>query len=445
MKKQFLSAVAAVALAACAASGADAQNLSRSEIRNAVGELADRMQASYVFPDIARQYADHLRSRRDAGAFDAYADPDVLADALQREMNGLHSDAHLRVMVNEAEPGDTAPRRGPPPADQAFGDDRWLADGVAYLRISGFPGDAAAVERMGALLDRYASARTLILDVRRCPGGSLEAMDVLFSRLYSEPTRLLNMDTRTGANPELEREFSTVPDVLRPEAAPEGITRFVHWAVPTSPVNDLADARVFVLTDNTASACEHLSLALKNSGRATLVGGVTRGAGHFGGEQEFGDGRFQVWLPVGRTYAAETNQDWETVGVAPDRAVAPADALDVVLAELGVEQSAASAEVSRPPAPMMRRVEAAPGRPSYGIAMTPPRGGESELQIIDVIDGRVAAGAGVRAGDRIVSVNGVAVSQLQPGQFETAMRASPLTLGIRRGEEELSFTLTLGG
>jgi C-terminal processing protease CtpA/Prc len=77
--------------------------------------------------------------------------------------------------------------------------------------------------------------------------------------------------------------------------------------------------------------------------------------------------------------------------------------------------------------------------------MAPPRGGEQALDIFDVVADRPAAAAGLRAGDRIVSVNGTAVSQLAPGQFETAMRASPLTLGIRRGEEELSFTLTLGG
>jgi C-terminal processing protease CtpA/Prc len=255
------------------------------------------------------------------------------------------------------------------------------------------------------------------------------------------------MDTRTSANPELERDFAGAPGVLRPEPAPAGITRFVHWAVPTTPVSDLADARVFVLTDFTASACEHLALALQSSGRGTLVGATTRGAGHFGGEQDFGDGRFQVWLPVGRTYVAATDWDWEGVGVAPDRAVAPADALNVVMAELGVAQSAASAEVSQPAMPM--RVARAPGgpqgRPSYGIAMAPPRGGEQALDIFDVVADRPAAAAGLRAGDRIVSVNGTAVSQLAPGQFETAMRASPLTLGIRRGEEELSFTLTLGG
>lgn len=437
--------VAALALGACAAASTDGLTVEQREIRDTVSQLADRMQAAYVFPDVARQYAEHLRTRRDAGAFDNLFDPHALAEALQNEMNGVHRDAHLRVTVNTADPGDAAPRWGPPPADQAFRDARWLAQGVAYLRIAGLPGDDAAVERMAILLDQYANARILILDARACPGGSLEAMDVLFSRLYAQPTRLLNMDIRSGANPELEVEFATTPDVLRHEQAPQGITRFVHWASPTTPASDLADARVYVLTDYTASACEHLALALKHTGRATLVGATTRGAGHFGGEQDFGGGRFQVWLPVGRTYVAETGQDWEGVGVAPHREVAPADALTVVLADLGVAQSAASAEVAQSaPRLAVRRIEPPPGRPSYGIAISPPRTGDDSIPILEIIPNRPASAAGLQAGDRIIRVNNTPVERLEPGQFESAMRASPLTLTIERDAEELTFTLRLG-
>jgi C-terminal processing protease CtpA/Prc len=427
------------------AAAAEAQQLDRAEIRAAARDLAANMEESYVFPDIARNYAERLRERAESGNYDALTDPAQLAAALQSDLRAVHADAHLRVGVNDRAPlpeGQTVRMMS---GEEAIVQERWLGDGVAYVRFNVLPSDEASQQRMAAILDQFADARALILDVRGCRGGSLEVMDILFSRLYAEPTRLLNMDTRTGANPEMEAEFAAVPDLLRREDAPAGITRFVHWAVPTSPVHSLSDARVYVLTDRTASACEHLSLALKNTGRATLVGGTTRGAGHYGGEQTFGDDRFFVWLPIGRTYVAETNQDWEGVGVAPDRAVAPADALNVVLAELGVAQSTASAEVDQAPAPMMRRVEAAPGQRRYGIALTPPQGGEQSLPIVEVVAGNVAAEAGVRAGDRILSLNGTPVSQIPPGEFINYMRSPQLVMVVDRAGQQLTFEMSLTG
>lgn len=432
--------VAALALAGAAIDDAHAEPLTRAEIRAAVDELAGAMARGYVFPDIAEQYAAHLRAQANAGAFDADTDPEALAAALTRDMNGVHPDAHLHVIVTEPQADEPAPMRGPPPASTAFNDERWLSDGVAYVRIAGFPANAAAAQRMTEILDRFESARTLILDARRCPGGGLEAMDVLFSRLYAQPTPLLNMDTRSGADEELNGDPDESSPTLRPEPAPPGLTRLVHWAAPTDPVSPLANARVFVLTDRTASACEHMALALQASGRATLVGATTRGAGHYGGEASFGGGRFAVWLPIGRTYVAATNRDWEGVGVTPDQAVAPDDALNVVLAQLGVARSAASDEVSAPRgAPRI----AASGQPRYGIALAPPRGGEQALEVLDVAADGPAAQAGLRAGDRILSLNGTPVSQIAPQDFGGYMRAPQLTVQVERDGQPLIFAMAL--
>jgi hypothetical protein len=338
------AAAAALALALSANGGAGAQILAhnaigvidRAGVRAAVEQLAERMEASYVFPEVASQYATFLRARSAQGAYDQITDPALLAQTLGADLNGVHRDAHLRVtMASPAPSGEAAPRRELPTGNEAFGDERWLADGVAYIRFTVLPEDEASQARMGQILDRFADARVLVLDLRRCFGGSTEVMDVLFSRIYGQPTELVTMDTRTGANAELESEFTGQATMHRADA-PQGITRYVHWAQPTTPVNSLSDARIYVLTGRTASACEHLSLALKATGRATLVGGTTVGAGHFGGEQSFGDDRFQVWLPVGRTYVGATNQGWEGVGVTPDRAVSPDDALNVVLQDVGV-------------------------------------------------------------------------------------------------------------
>lgn len=405
--------------------------IDRAQVRAAVTQLADKMEQSYVFPEVASQYATFLRRQAAEGAYDNVNDAAQLAQTLGADLNGVHRDAHLRVTLASPPPTGDAPRVQPPRGEDAFGDDRWLADGVAYIRFTVLPEDQASQQRMAHILDRYADANVVVLDLRRCFGGSTEVMDVLFSRIYGQPTELVTMDTRTGANAELEAEF-TGQATMHPASAPRGITRFVHWAQPTTPVNSLADARVYVLTGRTASACEHMTLALKATHRATIVGGTTAGAGHYGGDQVFGDGRFQVFLPVGRTYVAATGQEWEGTGIAPDRTVPVEDALNVVLAEVGVAPTAAASQPDR--------VEIMPG-PRYGIMLQPPRGGESALPVGGVEAGSIAATAGVRTGDRILSMNGTLVAQMQPDTFGAYMRASPLALVIDRGGQRVTIEL----
>ncbi|MEZ6022961.1 MAG: S41 family peptidase [Hyphomonadaceae bacterium] len=423
--------------------GAIAQSTTfdRAHIHAAVSELADLMEQSYVFPDIARQYADTLRQRMDTGAYDDLSEPAALAAALQTDLRAVHQDAHLRVGLSEGQqPAGHVRMMG---GEQAFTNDRWLAEGVAYFQINVLPEGEETRAAMAALLDRYESANALIIDLRGCRGGTLDAMDVLFSRLYARPTALVTMDTRTGANPELEESFAGASWLRQSRDAPAGVTRWVHWAEPTRPVSDLADARVFLLTDFTASACEHLALSLHRTGRATLVGQTTRGAGHYGGERTFADGRLQVWLPVGRTYDPDTGQGWEGVGIAPDRTVPAEDALRDVLRELNAPVAAADAVPA--PGPARRVVQNAPPNRRYGIGLLPPSGGEQSLEILQVDPGFVAANAGVRVGDRIVSLNGTPVSQIAPAELVTYMRGSPLTLVVERGGERLTFEMSLGG
>jgi C-terminal processing protease CtpA/Prc len=427
------------------ASAQIAEAMDRTSIRAAVGELADLMERNYVFPDAARQYASHLRARAAAGVYDGLTEPTQLAQTLQTELRGVHEDAHLRVTVSDgAEPqhgaGPRIVRRGPPSGGPAaISDAMWLADGVGYFRINGLPSTDESVAQMTAALDQLEDARTLIIDLRRCPGGALREMDVLFSRLYAESTRVMIMDTRSDAASPLDRANAAH---LRRASAPAGITRSEHWAVPTSPVNSLSDARVFVLTGRTGSACEHLSQALRETGRATLVGTPTGGAGHYGGERSFGNGRFQIFLPVGNSYAPGA-QSWESVGVQPHRDVAIDEALNEVLREINVPVSAAAAVPALQPMPR-RVVEAAPSSTRrYGIMMLPPQVGEAYVLVEDTAENSIARAAGVRASDRIVAINGTAVAQMSAEQFGAAMRTSPMTLTLERGSERVELRMSL--
>ena len=410
-----------------------------SNYRDAATELADLLQKYYLFPDVGAQYAGYLQSRAGDGDYDSTASDADFAASLTDGLQGVHEDAHLRVSVagNAASPR-RAPGRSP---RNILQNATWLSDGVAYVAVTGLPESEAAQNEMRRFLDEYEGANSLVLDLRFCPGGTLAVMDVLFSRLYAEQTHLLTMDMRDGAGGGLAMSFMNRPS-LEQQEAPPGILRWHHMARPAGDDDPWADTRVFVLTDLTASACEHLTLALKRTGRATIVGNRTRGAGHFGDIQRFGDGQFQVFVPVGRTYDPQTNRGWEGGGVAPHVDVMPEKALEHVIGELGL----AVADVTLPPAPAMpqrvRRDSASGGR-GYGIGMLPLRTGETYLRVAQVVEGGVAQQAGVQAGDRIVGVNGKAVSELEPGELRGIMRQSPLALEIERGDEHLELEMSL--
>lgn len=425
---QALAAAAAALIVAIGPQGlstASAQveaAMDRASIRAAVGELADLMERNYVFPQAARDYAEHLRARAAAGAYDGLTEQ-ALAQTLEADLRDTHQDAHLRISLAEPESAGPPRVRGGPRGD-AISDVTWLADGVGYFRINGLPSTNESVAQMTRALDQLANAQTLILDLRRCPGGALREMDVLFSRLYAAPTRVMIMDTRNDAaapNPE------DISPNLRRVSAPAGVTRDEHWAQPTSPASPLSNARVFVLTGDTGSACEHLAQALRETGRATLIGTRTGGAGHYGGERRFG-GRFSVFLPVGNSYAPGA-QSWETVGVQPHRNVPMEEALNEALREIGAPASAAT----HVPAIESNRIVVAGAPPTrrYGIMMEVTDGRPSSFIRVEGVEG-IAAAAGLREGDRIVAVNGRPVSEMRPETLTPAMRGSPLTLDIER-------------
>ncbi len=313
------------------------------DTRRAAAELATLLEDTYLFPDIGKRYATHLRARAAEGAYDEVAKAEDLAARLETELNELHEDAHLRIRTNGSDAkssGQPGRRRlrGIPPGPAISGA-RWFDEDIAYVAINLLPGDQASQQAMAAFLDEYRAARALILDLRACPGGTLPVMDVLFSRIFSERTHLVTMDTRVESERRNGAVFTDSAALTR-ESAPDGIVRRYHWAVPASPSSPLADKPVYVLTGSTGSACEHLALALKASDRATLIGTPTMGAGHYGGIQDFGDGRFNAFVPVGRTFDPQTGDDWEGSGVAPHVETPAEDALDHALARLGVEREA---------------------------------------------------------------------------------------------------------
>jgi len=302
-----------------------------------VAALATRIDDYYVDPATTRIYRAALDKALAEGAFDGLAG-DALAAKLKSVLQAAHPDLHLSIYAPGSGMFGKEDENGQPdlPANalEAAG---WVAPGIAYVRPFAFFDRESDVERLGKFMDEHADAKALIIDLRHHHGGELREMDVIFADLFGAPTDLLTMTTRPAAWERFEKKAPT--ERLSVIARDATMVREMHRAVPRTGGARMADVPVYVLTSRgTASAGEHLALAMKVSGRAVLVGDTTRGAGHYGDAVELADG-YSMFIPYGDTVDPKTGNGWEGGGVTPDVAVPAKDALDYVLEKLGAPKA----------------------------------------------------------------------------------------------------------
>lgn len=343
----FMPASGAIAAQATpAVTNAQQNPFVRATAEEAVRTLADRLESDFLDPEAGKAYAARLRERLSAGAYASFPNAKAFAETVTADLQAVHKDGHLKVHVVPPQ------ARGGPEQEQrrGFGNNGstvtakgWLAPGVAYIDFDMFSGNEATLAELAGFLKESAGAKVLIIDARRHRGGGLAEMNLIFPALYDKAATLLAMDTRKAV---ADRMGSPVgeDDNVRTVAGPDTVLRQEHYVVPAEG-RALKSAKVYLLTSKrTASAAEHLALALKRTGRATLVGERTNGAGNFGGmvplDKNF---TFAAFIPVGRTFDPDTNQGWEGTGVAPDVQVSSTDALKKALEHAGVAVDADAA------------------------------------------------------------------------------------------------------
>lgn len=339
------------------------------EARATAAAFARMIEDNYVDPSLAARYAAAVRAAAARGDYDRVGTASALAERLTRDAQAVAPEGHLRVRLAGTEPGPQMRRvmRRPPGAEDAplqamepgpgrpIEVARWLAPGIAYIRFTLFPSEQATIDAAVKFLRDHADAETIIFDIRTHRGGGAAEMDAIFPFLFGQETALIRGETREEAA--LRLGMIALPAHRRVEGRP-GIITQEHFTRPHPSEHRLFDARVFVLTSGfTGSAAEHFALALKGTGRGTLIGARTGGAGNFGlgGAQPLGE-RFTAFVPIGRSYDPRTGRGWEGTGVDPDIAVPAERALVEALVRAGVAPAEAerlSASV-HPPGSMER-------------------------------------------------------------------------------------------
>lgn len=282
-------------------------------------KIAEALENMYVIPETGKTLAAKVRADFASGKYDAIATAPALAEAITKELASAN-DRHLYVRhAAGAKPG-------PPPAPKNHGYRavQRLEPNIGYIDLGMFVGGAEAQALTDAAMAFLRGTDAVIVDVRRCPGGSAQQVAYLASYFFggSEPVALANRYHRPSG-----QSMQSTTGEVNGERMPD-----VPLYILTSP--------------NTGSACESFAFSLQQHGRAKVVGATTGGAGYNNAMVPLGHG-LTFSVSVGSVSHPKTGKSWQGTGVVPDIA-SPADgALDAARAAIGGPVPDLAAEVKK--------------------------------------------------------------------------------------------------
>lgn len=281
--------------------------------RVVIQQIADLLEEKYVFPDVGKQVADHLRQRLADGGIVPTLSPPELAEVLTETFSSLTHDSHLRLDHDPARAsgGDDIEElmrrhfEGARRNNFGFIKAERLAGNIGYLLIREFPPTEVAMTIAIGAMAFVANTQALIFDIRGHKGGSPEMIQLLISYLVNEePRPLTGIYSRATDQIETYQTLTEIPGKRMPE-------------VP-----------VYILVDQqTHSAAEAFAYDLQALKRATIIGTRTRGGAHLVDFIPL-KGMFVFMLPIARAINPITNGNWQGTGVIPDVETTPDRALE---------------------------------------------------------------------------------------------------------------------
>ncbi len=230
-------------------------------------------------------------------------------------MAGRAPDRHLRLLWQDE------PRPLTAPADEGAGRAAFLAlmraenhgihrtdqlDGdIGYLDVRWIADAGEGAHAIGAAMELVARSRALLLDLRKCRGGSPAGAAMWCSYFFPDD------------EVHLKDIYERSTDSTRQ-----------YWTLPYLPAPRYLDRPVYVLTSATTfSGGEDVAYTLQAHGRAEVIGETTGGGAHPTARHAVTE-HITVTVPTARTVNAVTGTNWEGVGVQPDRAVPAEKALE---------------------------------------------------------------------------------------------------------------------
>jgi len=290
----------------------------QGDYAKSLNRMADAIAQQYPIEEMAIEIADALRGGLASGAVETTSEGAFLETVNKILWETAH-DKHLSVRTQKAiqkrmsrAGGNRVPtmRRvsreagsGPLGTTKITGE--MLNDTVGLVSIS------SAIYRnpdlFAGALEQVKDADSIVIDLRGVPGGTVPGVRYFLSQFYAERTHLYSNVSRERDEP---REV---------------------WTENTPLSATFTNKNLYILTSKrTASGAEAISFGLKNTGRATLIGEKTAGAGNGGAFMPVGNG-LMLFLPTMQTISATTGKPWEGTGVVPHHEATADDALEKAL------------------------------------------------------------------------------------------------------------------
>lgn len=291
--------------------------LTREQRAAAIDAIADQFSRFYVFPEKRAEIIKSLRDAESAGRYDVDSGT-VFAEKVTEDLLRVSHDAHLNLNFSpdwyatatapaQAEPSDEASyeRMSATQSNHGLVEMKLMLGNVRYLRITGF---YWIRDLTGAVYDdamRFLhDGDAIILDLRGNGGGSHDATRYLVSHFLDEDVLLYTF-------------FS--------QKAPTRDSRTLGYL----PAGRILGKPAYVLIDGrTRSAGEDVAYQFQQYRLGQLVGAKTVGAANNNDLVPIAPA-FRLSISVGRPLHPVSKTNWEGVGIAPDLACPPEQALDV--------------------------------------------------------------------------------------------------------------------
>lgn len=276
-------------------------DLSRKDRLQILSDVAGAIEQDYLDPARGRDIAAALRSPASRARL-RYTSPMIFAREASSLLFEISGDRHLSLKWAPTMPGAAGATSGGP-VDQGVRTVQFLDGNIGLLKLDGFRENPAARESMVAALLVLRSSDALIFDFRDNRGGASDAVRLLQSCFFAEPTLVMYYEDTPG-----ERKPSFT------ERAPGTL--------------DCRDKPLYVLTSSrTASAAEDFIYTADLLDLGTMIGETTAGAAHFIEHKSIKPG-FRLAVSVGRPVHPETGTNWEGAGIRPDIEMPEEDALE---------------------------------------------------------------------------------------------------------------------
>lgn len=285
--------------------------LTSAERNEVIDTLLAKVNAIYVFKDIAKKMSEAIRQHHQHHDYDTIADREVFAKVLTTDLQVISKDGHLGVDYS-ATPVTNKTPGAPSPDDVNKFRLTWARNNFNFKKVEHLDGNIGLLQ-----LDTFfpadwikdiaagsfaflSNSDAIIIDLRNNHGFAPDGVNLIESYFFSDETHIAD---------QYDRDAKTLRQ---------------YWTSATVPGSKLINKDLYILVSkNTFSAPESFAYNMQALSRAKVIGEVTGGGAH--GTKPFTISKYFIAsIPFSYEVNPVTHTDWEGKGIQPDVKV-PAD------------------------------------------------------------------------------------------------------------------------